>query len=472
MSSVTGPAGAVSTIAAAPAAANNGGAMSSPSRRVLRLLVQPLDVFFRTEAIGGTLLMLATAVALVAANSPLSESYRLFWTATVTVGSDAFGLSKPLVIWVNDLLMAIFFLVVGLEIKREVLIGELNSVRKALLPTAAALGGMIVPALVFLAVAHAPPASRGWGVPMATDIAFALGCLRLLGARVPAALIVFLTAVAIIDDLGAILVIALFYSGGLSAAALVVAAVCTAGLIAMNRMGVRVPALYLVAGIPLWIAILKSGIHATIAGVIVGMCVPSRAAFSKKHVIEQARTLLGYAAKEDSAETETALRSLEYRLEQCESPLAKLERALHPWVAYMIIPVFALANAGVSFSDVGPSALSGPVSLGVMLGLLLGKQVGVFGATYAAVRLQWSALPTGVKWRDIYGVSLLAGIGFTMSLFVAGLAYGEGTALHVEAKLGILVASLLSAIAGVAVLSRRPRPTATAETAAADSPTD
>ncbi len=434
--------------------------MQSPSRRVLRLLIEPFDLFFRTEAIGGTLLILATATALVAANSPFADGYRSFWNAEVTVGGAAFGLSKPLVIWVNDLLMAVFFLVVGLEIKRELLIGELNTMRKALLPTAAALGGMVVPALVFLAVAHESPASRGWGVPMATDIAFALGCLRLLGARIPAALIVFLTALAIIDDLGAILVIAIFYSGGLSAPALAVAAACTLGLVAMNRAGVRVPALYLVAGIPLWIAILKSGIHATIAGVIVGMCVPARAAFSREQVIEQARVLLGSAAKEEPSATETALRSLEYRLEQSESPLSKLERALHPWVAYWIIPVFALANAGVSFADVGLSTLTAPVSLGVMLGLIVGKQVGVFGATYAAVRLELSTLPNGVTWRDLYGVSLLAGIGFTMSLFVAGLAYGEGTALHVEAKLGILVASLVAAIGGLVVLARRPQPPA------------
>jgi len=430
--------------------------MSSPSRRVLRLLVQPFEVFFRTEAIGGTVLILATLAALVAANSPLAESYRAFWTAEITVGNPAFGLSKPLVIWVNDLLMAIFFLVVGLEIKRELLVGELNSARKALLPTAAAIGGMVVPALLFLVVAQGSPAAKGWGVPMATDIAFALGCLRLLGARIPAALIVFLTALAIIDDLGAILVIAIFYSGGLAVLPLLVAALSIGVLVAMNRFGVRHPALYIVAGIPLWVAILKSGVHATIAGVIVGMIVPARAAFSRQDVIEQARTLLNFAAEDDSPEADAALRSLEYRLEACESPLAKLERVLHPWVAFFIIPVFALANAGVDLGGVGFSNLMGPASLGILVGLFLGKQIGVFSATYAAVRLGLTTLPRGVGWAHIYGVSLLAGIGFTMSLFIASLAYGEGSALHNDAKLGILVASLVSALAGLAVLGRLP----------------
>jgi len=425
-------------------------------RQLLRLLVRPLELFFRTEALGGTVLILATLVALVWANSPLAGSYRALWQAEVTVGARAFGLSKPLVLWVNDLLMALFFLVVGLEIKRELLVGELDSARKALLPVVAAVGGMVVPAVLFLAVAHEPPASRGWGVPMATDIAFALGCLRLLGNRAPSSLIVFLTAVAIIDDLGAILVIAVFYSGGLSVAALGAAALCAVALVSMNLLGVRRPALYIVAGVPLWVAILKSGIHATIAGVIVGLCVPARALFSRSDAIGQARELLDYAASADAEQDrESALRGVEHRLVELESPLARLEHVLHPWVAFLIVPVFALANAGVSFAGVGLSELMQPTSLGVLLGLVVGKQVGVFGATYAAVRLGVGEPPSGASWRQLYGVSLLAGIGFTMSLFVAGLAYGEGTPPHLQAKLGILVASLVSIIAGLATLARR-----------------
>lgn len=420
--------------------------------RALRLLVRPFETFFRTEALGGTVLILATMTALAWANSPFAESYGALWRTKVTIGAEGFGLSKPLILWVNDLLMAVFFLVVGLEIKRELLVGELNSVRKAMLPVVAAVGGMVVPALIFLAVAREEPASRGWGVPMATDIAFALGCVRLLGSRVPPAIIVYLTALAIIDDLGAILVIALFYSSGLSLPALGVAAAVVAMLVAMNVLGVRRGGLYVAVGIPLWIAILQSGIHATIAGVMVGLCVPARALYSKEDVIEQARELLDYADQEHGEDSDAALLSLEHRLDQIESPLARLEHALHPWVAFAIVPIFALANAGVSFEGVGLSDLGQPAALGVVLGLIIGKQVGVFGATYAAVRLG-AALPGGATWRHVYGASLLAGIGFTMSLFIAALAFGEGTSEHGAAKLGILCASLVCAAAGMAVLA-------------------
>lgn len=434
-----------------------------PTARTLRVLFRPLEAFFRTEALGGTVLILSTVAALLWANSPLAESHRALFATEVTVGAPGFGLSKPLSLWVNDLLMAVFFLVVGLEIKRELVVGELNTVRKAMLPILAAVGGMLVPAAIFLAVARGTPASGGWGVPMATDIAFALGCLRLLGARVPAALVVYLTALAIIDDLGAILVIALFYSSGLSLPALGIAALCTVALVALNVRGVRRPWVYVLVGLPLWVAILKSGIHATIAGVIVGLCVPARALFSRKDVLDQARELLDHAGKERGEESEAALRTLEHRLDESESPLARLEHALHPWVAYAIVPIFALANAGVSFAGVGPSDLAQPAALGVLLGLIVGKQVGVFGATYAAVRLGAAALPAGVTWRHLHGASLLAGIGFTMSLFIAGLAFGEGTRPHLEAKLGILFASLVCAVAGMVVLGRI-RPAAGAAT--------
>lgn len=425
----------------------------SPAR-TLRVLFRPFEAFFRTEALGGTVLILSTVAALVWANSPFAESHRALFATKVTVGAPGFGLSKALSLWVNDLLMAVFFLVVGLEIKRELVVGELNSVRKAMLPVLAAVGGMLVPAVIFLAVARGTPAAGGWGVPMATDIAFALGCLRLLGARVPAALVVYLTALAIIDDLGAILVIALFYSSGLSLPALGVAALCIGALVALNVLGVRRPGAYVLVGLPLWVAILKSGIHATIAGVIVGLCVPARALFSRKDVVEQARELVDRAEQERGEESEAALRTLEHRLEESESPLARLEHALHPWVAFAIVPIFALANAGVSFAGVGPSDLAEPAALGVLLGLIVGKQVGVFGATYAAVKLGAAALPGGVTWRHLHGASLLAGIGFTMSLFIAGLAYGEGTRPHLEAKLGILFASLVCAILGMVVLGR------------------
>lgn len=437
-------------------------------QNLLRLLVRPLEIFFHTEALGGTILILVALVALAWANSPLKDSYEALWATEVTIGARGAALSKPLLFWINDLLLAVFFLVVALEIKRELLVGELSSVRKAALPVIAALGGMLVPAALFLVVAHQPPASRGWGMPMATDIAFALGCLRLLGKRIPSGLVVFLAALAIIDDLGAILLIAIFYPTDLSFAALGVAGLFTLVLVGMNLLGVRRPALYVVAGLPLWAAILKSGVHPTVAGVIVGFCVPARARFSPDVVLSQARELLKYAERAKGEEAGSALRSLEHCLDQCESPLSRLEHGLHPWVALGIVPLFALANAGVSLAGASWADLTGPASLGVLLGLFIGKQVGIFGATFLAVNSRLGMLPTGVGWRHLYGISVLAGIGFTMSLFIAGLAYGDGTPLHWQAKIGILAASLISAVTGLAILagSRRadaPQPRGTAK---------
>ena len=426
------------------------GVMTTPRLHIL--LLRPFEIFFRTEALGGTVLILSTLLALVWANSPWVSLYHALWATEFHIGTPRMGLAKPLILWVNDLLMAIFFLVVGLEIKRELLLGELNSLRKTLLPLAAALGGMLAPALIFILLAG--DAARGWGVPMATDIAFALGCLRLLGKRVPPALVVFLTAVAIIDDLGAILVIAFAYSTGVSLSALGAAFLVLLLLLAMNFMGVRRPWLYVALGLPLWVAVLKSGVHATIAGVIVGLCVPARALFSKRDVVAQARLLLDHAEKQEEEESEDAFRSLEHQLEECESPLTRLEHALHPWVAFAIVPIFALANAGVSLKGVGFADLGRPAALAVLLALFFGKQLGVFGATFVVHRLGVAELPSGATWRHVYGASLLAGIGFTMSLFIAGLAYGEGSPQHLEAKLGILCASLLCAGAGLFVLGR------------------
>ncbi len=420
-----------------------------------RLLRRPLEVFFRTEALGSLLLIVATVAALLWANSGWEDAYRALWSAEVRLGTEAVGLSKPLYLWINDLLMAVFFLLVGLEIKRELVVGELNSLEKAALPVAAAVGGMAVPAVIFLAVAPQYPASRGWGVPMATDIAFALGCLRLLSGRVPGSLLVMLTALAIIDDLGAILIIALFYSGKLAAGPLLAAGALTLVLLAMNRRGVHRLSPYMLVGAVLWVAVLKSGVHATIAGVIVGLAMPARARYSRPEVMGEARQLLSLAESTEDSEASLALETLEHRLRECESPLSRLEHALHPWVAYGIIPLFALANAGVDLEGLSWTALAEPVSLGVFLGLFLGKQFGVFGATWLAVKAGWARRPAGVTWRHIYGMSLLAGIGFTMSLFIAALAYGEGSALHQQAKLGILAASLVSAVVGLSVLSLR-----------------
>jgi Na+:H+ antiporter, NhaA family len=389
-----------------------------------------LQRLFAPDLAGGTLLIGATAVALVWANSGASDWYDAVWGARFTVGFEAFQLSKPLILWVNDLLMAIFFLLVGLEIKAELLTGELNSLRKAAVPAIAALGGMLVPAVLFFLVAHHGASERGWGVPIATDIAFALGCLRMLGRRVPASLLVFLTALAIIDDLGAILVITIFYAHDLSTTALAWAAGLTIVLVVVNRVGVRRISIYLLLGAALWVATLKSGIHATIAGVILGLCIPAA------------------VPVDGAASSKSAAR---------ESPLRVVEHALAPWVNLVIIPIFALANAGVRLRGITLQDLISPVALGIALGLIVGKQLGIFSVTYAAVRLGVGSLPVGITWRHLYGASILGGIGFTMSLFIAALAFGEGNSLAEQAKIAILIASLVCGTGGMLTLLRASR---------------
>ena len=380
-----------------------------------------LQRLFAPDLAGGTLLIVATAVALVWANSGVSDSYDAVWGARFTIGFEAFYLSKPLILWVNELLMAIFFLLVGLEIKAELLTGELNSLRKAAVPAIAALGGMLVPAALFFLVAHHDPSERGWGVPIATDIAFALGCLRMLGARVPASLLVFLTAVAIIDDLGAILVITIFYAHDISTTALATAAGLTIVLVVANRVGVQRISIYVLLGAALWAATLKSGIHATIAGVILGLCIPAG----------------------DTASSEPAA---------SESPLRIVEHALAPWVNLVIIPIFALANAGVRLGGIALRELNIHAVLGIILGLVVGKQLGIFSVTYAVVRLGVGSLPVGITWRHLYGASILCGIGFTMSLFIATLAFGEGNPLAEQVKIAILIASASSGTGGMLML--------------------
>ncbi len=430
-------------------------------------ILQPFEAFVRVEALGGTLLIIASVIALIWANSEASASYVALWERPFTLGLEGAALQKPLILWINDLLMAVFFLLVGLEIKRELLVGELNTAQKAILPALAAVGGMVVPALIYYAVAHEGPAASGWGVPMATDIAFAIGVMRLLGNRVPNSLVVFLTALAIIDDLGAILVIAIFYSGALKTTALLWAAVFIAVLVVMNRFGIRRPALYVFAGIPLWVAILKSGIHATIAGVIVGFCVPATSQFSLASILADAKQLLGVASNKTAPKetVEASLRALEKRFDDAESPLSNLEHALHPYVAYAIVPIFALANAGVVLLGASPALLLEPVSLGVILGLTLGKPIGVVGISVLTVKMGWAKLPAGVTMRHLVGAGLLAGIGFTMSLFVAGLGFEVGSIYHTEAKVGILAASVIAGLAGLLVL-RSAKPVVAAETSA------
>lgn len=372
-----------------------------------------LREFLESGAAGGLLLMASAVLALFVANSPLAEGY-----FRALHGSFA-GLD--LLHWINDGLMAIFFLFVGLEIKREFLDGQLATWSNRALPCIAAAGGVIVPGLIYAGLnAGSPDTLRGWAIPTATDIAFALGVLSLLGSRVPTSLKVFLATLAIVDDLVAVLVIAVFYTAELNIAALAGAGVATLLLVGFNRLKVKRLAPYLVLGIALWWLVLSSGIHATIAGVVLAMTIPLHA--SK-------------AAPDDAT-----------------SPLHRLEHALSPWVAFLVVPIFGFANAGVSFACMTPSVLAEPVTLGVALGLFLGKQLGVFGAAWLAIRLGIARLPVAASWLQLYGVSLLCGIGFTMSLFIGLLAFKDA-ALQDEVKVGVLVGSLTSALLGAALLS-------------------
>jgi len=384
-----------------------------PTRRV-----SLMRRFFDSEASGGMILMGVTVIALVLANSPAADLY--------------FGILKTHVLglsilhWINDALMAVFFLLVGLEIKREMLDGQLSTWPRRILPGIAALGGMIVPALVFLAVTrHEPQLRHGWAIPAATDIAFALGVLAILGSRVPASLKIFLAALAILDDLGAIVIIALFYTSDLSLTMLGAAALCLLVLVAFNRFEVTSLVPYLLVGAVLWFLVLKSGIHATLAGVALALTIP-----------------LQPDPKKTRAE---------------DAPLHRLEHALHTPVAYGIIPVFGLANAGVSLSGVSLDALLSPLPLGIAMGLFLGKQMGVFAFSWAAIKLDWADVPAGATRLQCYGVALLCGIGFTMSLFIGALAFPGDPVLGDEAKIGVLMGSALSALAGYALLSFAPR---------------
>ena len=391
-----------------------------------KFIARTANQFVNAQSLGGVLLALAAVVALLVSNSHWADVYQHFLQipGEVRIGAHGLVLAKPLLVWVNDLWMAVFFFLVGLEIKRELLEGELASGAQALLPAGAALGGMVLPAAIYAAVNWGDPvALRGWGIPMATDIAFALGILVLLGSRVPASLKVFLTAVAIIDDLGAILVIAFFYTADLSPTMLVAAGVGGLVLLALNRLRVMAVGPYVIVGLVVWVCVLKSGIHATLAGVVTALAIP----------ISDGRG---------------------------GSPLGRAEHALHPWVAYMVLPVFAFANAGVALDGVTLGTLLQSVPLGIALGLVVGKAAGVFGASWLLIRWGGARLPAGSSWGQFWGVCVLCGVGFTMSLFIGSLAFEGADAMYeAQVKLGVLLGSLVSGVLGVAVLlGSRSRP--------------
>jgi NhaA family Na+:H+ antiporter len=429
------------------------------------MLLRPFQSFFQLESAGSILLLACAVLALLWANSPFAESYFHLWEQELTIGLvDGPGLTKTLHHWINDGLMVVFFFVIGLEIKREVLIGELSSASKAGLPLAAALGGMVVPASVYAVLNAGEPTLHGWGIPMATDIAFALGILALLGSRAPLGLKIFLTALAIVDDLGAVLVIALFYTADVSFGSLGIAAGFLLAMFLLNALGVRHAIAYLIFGIGVWIAVLQSGVHATVAGVLAAMAIPASSRIDAPQFLSQARAYL-HEFEEDvgpdnelpSSDQRDAVYSLESAAEALLSPLARLEHLLHPWVAYVVIPVFALANAGVALSGGALDAVSGSLGLGVILGLVLGKQVGVMLFAWLAVKLGFATLPGEASWKQLYGVACLCGIGFTMSLFIGDLAFTEPEMLD-AAKTAILVASVVAGLWGWIVLSRTSTP--------------
>lgn len=425
-------------------------------------ILRPFEEFFKSQVAGGVVLIGVTVLALVLANSPWSDQYFQFWQRKLTVGIPPFALSKNLSYWINDGLMAVFFFVVGLEIKREVLAGELAGLRKAALPIAAAIGGMLVPAGLFLLVGHGGEQVRGWAIPMATDIAFALGAIALLGKRVPRSLIIFLTALAIVDDLGAVLVIALFYTGDLNLVALAIAAGFFALLMVGNRFNLQSPNFYALIGFCLWVALLKSGIHATVAGVLIGMTIPVRPRHTHEEFVAKADGLLtDYRRQEgrkgpflDHDKLGTLL-ALEHACHDAMSPLQRMEHEMHHWVIFGVMPIFALANAGIVLDLDGlGTALSQPLTIGVALGLLVGKPVGITLFAWLAVRLKLAELPVGTRWSQILGLGLLGGIGFTMSLFITNLAFEHHPAMVDAAKVGIFSASLLAGILGYLLLRR------------------
>lgn len=438
----------------------------APLEKAFGRLVTPFEEFIHRQSSSGLLLIGCAIIALVIANSPLKEAYQHLLHLPVSLNAGDWHLSLSLHHWINDGLMALFFLLVGLELKREFLVGELSEVRQAVLPIMAAIGGMVVPALMYAYLNGGTEAARGWGIPMATDIAFAVGCIALLGNRVPRAVVTFLVALAIVDDLGAILVIAIWYTESVNLGALLACFLLVAVMALLNAAGVRRSPPYLLVGAVLWYELYVTGIHATLAGVITAMMIPARpkydpVAFST-YVKDIMRSFDRSFRPGDRIMANDALRArvtaLGNGVNLAQSPLQRMETRLHTPVAFLIIPIFAITNAGIPMdSFTSAAAVLNPVTLGVILGLVFGKLVGIVGATWIGWKLGLGRLPRGATFHHIIGVALLAGIGFTMAIFIAELAFKESMELLIQAKAGILLASLLAGIAGFAVLLRAPK---------------
>ncbi|MDA1189419.1 MAG: Na+/H+ antiporter NhaA [Chloroflexi bacterium] len=438
--------------------------LPTPTEPPIEWLLRPFQRFSKRQASGGIVLFICAVVGLIWANTPWMESYEHLWETHLAIGFGDFLIDEPIHFWINDFLMAVFFFMVGLEIKRELLVGELASPRRAALPAIAAIGGMVVPAAIYLAFTVGREGAGGWGIPMATDIAFALGVMALLGKRVPLSLKIFLAALAIVDDVGGVLVIAIVYTDELVWLNLGIAGGFVAALALANWVGVRNPLVFAALGAAVWFAILKSGIHASVAGVIIATAIPSRVKVDSSEFLERGRVLMDEFERHDlpqplpTTKQRDVIHGMETMTRDAESPLERLEHMLNPWVAFIIVPLFALSNVGISLgSGVGESVTS-PVFLGVVFGLIVGKLVGISLFTWLAVRSGIAALPAGVTWRHIFGVALLGGIGFTVSLFVTGLAFEPGELVN-DAKIGILIASVIGGALGWFILSRQSRST-------------
>ncbi len=425
-----------------------------------RKIVQPLQQFLHTEASGGIVLVLAAAVALIWANGPFAESYHAFVDHHITIDLGFLVLDESVEHWINDLLMAVFFFVAGLEIKRELVHGDLKDPRRAALPIAAAFGGMVVPALVYVAINLGGEGANGWGIPMATDIAFAVGILALVGKRAPASLRVFLLTLAIVDDIGAILVIAIFYTSSLNFGWLGAAALAVGAILVLQRLKVYAIVPYVLLAAFLWLAVFESGVHATIAGVILGLLTPAFPLHPPSAVlglIHDRLTALRSRPEDGVADEseQNELENIAVVSRDAVSPLRIWEHRLHPWSAFVILPLFALANAGVELSgDSFGALLTDPVPLGVIVGLVVGKPLGVMAASFLVIRSGVAKLPRGVGWLEMAGVGLLAGVGFTVSIFISGLAFGDPLLVD-EAKVGILAASITAGILGYTALAAR-----------------
>jgi NhaA family Na+:H+ antiporter len=421
-------------------------------------IIRPFKIFVKTEQASAIILFFCTISALLLANSPIGEDFLAFWQINVTFQFGDIGLSKGVYLWINDGLMAIFFFVIGLEIKREVLVGELNSIRKASLPILAAVGGLLIPASIYIFFNITSPATiSGWGIPVATDIAFTLGVLALIGKKAPFSLKVFVTSLAIVDDIGAILIIALFYSNSIQIEYLLIIGIIIAVLILLNRLDMQNPLLYILIGILLWFTILQSGIHATIAGVILAFTIPFRSKIDAERFVIETNILINEFQSEGecqngsllNAKQQDTIKALETICQKIEAPSQRFERVLHYWVAWVIIPVFILANAGIIFGEV--PYLIHPLTLGIFFGLVIGKPVGIMLFSWIGVKAGITSLPRGLSWTHLLGGAALAGIGFTISIFISSLALTDEIFLSM-AKFSILLASIISGTIGILIL--------------------